>query len=108
MKDSEKKPKSKEGFFTKISKYTDLSLRSGKGFQLDIYSEKSGYKSIVAYNVKRIEKYTETCIILEMNNEKISFMGKSLECITYASEAIEIDGDIEEINFSKVRGGENV
>jgi hypothetical protein len=43
-----------------------------------------------------------------MKNEKISFLGKSLECITYASEAIEIDGDIEEIHFSKIKGGANV
>ncbi|MBQ5800908.1 MAG: YabP/YqfC family sporulation protein, partial [Clostridia bacterium] len=79
-----------------------------KGFQLDIYAEKSGYKSVVTYNVKRIEKYTDSSIILEMKNEKISFLGKSLECITYASEAIEIDGDIEEIHFSKIKGGANV
>ncbi len=108
MKETEKKQKNKEGIFAKISKYTDLSVRSGKGFQLDIYAEKSGYKSIVTYNVKRIDKYTENEIVLKMQSETISFVGNNLECITYASEAIEIDGDIREISFEKIRGGENV
>ena len=68
MKDSEKKTKNKESFFTKISKYTDLSLRSDKGFQLDIYAEKSGYKSVVTYNVKRIEK--DEYILFTFRGEK--------------------------------------
>lgn len=107
MKEKTKKAK-KEAFITKISKYTDISLNSSNGFRMEISSDRNGYKTITVYDVKKIEKYTETCIILNTENENLIFSGEELECLTYASSAMEITGRTKSFEFVKKEGKNNV
>lgn len=107
MKEKTKKTK-KEDFMTKISRYTDFSLRPSKGFRMEISSDKNGYKAITVYDVKNIENYTENCVILNTEKESLIFSGEELECLTYASGAMEIRGEMKKIDFIKKEGGDNV
>ena len=100
MKEKIKKAK-KEAFITKISRYTDISLRSSDGFRIEISSDKNGYKTITVYDVKKIEKYTDNCVILNTENENLIFSGEELECLTYASGAMEIRGKTKIFEFVK-------
>ena len=107
MKEKTKKTK-KEDFITKISKYTDISLKASKGFRMEISSYKNGYKTITVYDVINIEKYTESCVILNTEKESIIFSGEELECLTYASGAMEIRGKTKIFEFIKKEAKHNV
>ena len=107
MKEKTKKL-NKEAFITKISRYTDLSLKSSKGFRIEITSDKNGYKTITVYDVKKIDKYTNNCIVLNTENENLLFSGEDLECLTYASGAMEIRGKTKIFEFIEAEEKENV
>lgn len=107
MKEKTKKS-NKEAFITKISRYTDFSLKSSKGFRIEINSDKNSYKTITVYDVKKIQKYTKNCIILNTENEDLIFSGEDLECLTYTSGAMEIRGKTKVFEFVKKEDKENV
>lgn len=108
MKEKKAKPTKSRGLFAKISKFTDLSVTSHGACRIEISEEKNGYKAVFIYNVKKIEKYTDTLIVLLAHSERIIFEGNSLECITYASDAMEISGVITSIGFDMKGNGRNV
>ena len=107
MKEKTKKVK-KEAFITKISRYTDISLKPSKGYRIEMSSDKNGYKTITVYDVKRIEAYSENRVVLNTENENLVFSGEELECLTYASGAMEIRGNTKTFEFVKREGKDNV
>ena len=100
MKKEKEIKANKESLSRKLAKYTDLAFSSSKGFQIEINSERNAYKTATVYNVKKIEKCSETSVVLITEAETISIEGKNLECITYASFALEISGIISSIIFT--------
>ena len=98
----------KEAFFTRISKYTDISLKTFSGLRIEIFSDKNGLKTITVYDVKKIETLTDDRVILNTEKEKLFFSGERLECLAYASGAVEIIGNTKHFEFMNSEDNSNV
>ncbi len=91
--------KNKSSLAGKISKYRDFSIGSKNQFYMSASGSVKG-KAVLTEGVKKIKKYTDELIILELCSEEVVLCGENLECLTYASGAIEISGRVNSISFN--------
>lgn len=66
---------------------------------LNVYIEIRGRDSVLAEGYCRIEKYSETEIILASENERISVQGAGLGLRHISSERMAIEGRIDSVGF---------
>ena len=91
--------KNKSSLANKFSKYRDFSIGNKNQFYLSASGGAMG-KTVLTDGVKKIKKYTDELVILELCSEEVVLCGENLECLTYASGAIEISGKVSSISFN--------
>ena len=96
MKEKTEKKKTAQN---KISKYRDFSTCGKNSFLVTVSASSHNFKCVLVDGVKKIKKYTEELVVLQSELEDISFCGREIKCLTYASGAIEISGEIKSISF---------
>ena len=91
--------RNKSSLGNRISKYRDFSIGNKNQFYMSASGSVKG-KTVLTDGVKKIKKYTEELIILDLCSEEVVLCGENLECLTYASGAIEISGRVSSISFN--------
>ena len=100
MKEKKDNLKGKISLKDKILKYQDFSISQKNAFVMTVTKSDAKCKHVLVDGVKKIKKYTAETVILDMGAEELLFCGEGLECLTYASGAIEVFGKIESISFN--------
>ena len=89
----------KKNVLSKLKKYMDFSSIVSGASSISMTLEVNKKTALVS-GVEKIIEYTDKVISLDDRNGRLVFEGEMLECLTYASGAIEISGDIKHITFA--------
>lgn len=97
----EKKSKDdKESRFSRLLRYTDVSLCAFSDFKIEI--EKSGCrgeKSLTAYGTSGIRTLKAQVVALDYGEEYLVIRGRRLDCHAYADGAMNVRGVITSLLF---------
>ena len=89
----------KKKVLSKLKKYMDFSSMAGRSSSVSV-TLGANKKTALVSGVEMIIEYTDELVSLQERSGRIVFLGEALECLTYASGAIEISGKIKHVTFA--------
>ena len=95
-----KKHEEKESRFSRLLRYTDVSLCVFSDFKIEL--EKSGCrgeKSLTAYGSSGIRTLKKERVVLDYCDEYLVISGRRLDCHAYADGAMNVRGIITSLQF---------